>query len=42
VVDITVHFAARAIDAVRSTAAEEILPRYRSIATRLSTACAAR
>ncbi len=29
--DITVHFAARAIDAVRSTAAEEILPRYRSV-----------
>jgi myo-inositol-1(or 4)-monophosphatase len=31
VVDITVHFAARAIDAVRATAAEEILPRYRSV-----------
>lgn len=29
--DITVHFAARAIDAVRSVAAEEILPRYRSV-----------
>ena len=33
--DITVHFAARAIDAVRSIAIEEILPRYRSaVATR--------
>jgi myo-inositol-1(or 4)-monophosphatase len=31
-VEITVHFAARAIDAVRSIAAEEILPRYRSVA----------
>jgi myo-inositol-1(or 4)-monophosphatase len=30
-VDITVHFAARAIDAVRAVAAEEILPRYRSV-----------
>jgi myo-inositol-1(or 4)-monophosphatase len=30
-VDITVHFAARAIDAVRSVAAEEILPRFRSV-----------
>jgi myo-inositol-1(or 4)-monophosphatase len=30
-VDITVHFAARAIEAVRSVAAEEILPRYRSV-----------
>jgi myo-inositol-1(or 4)-monophosphatase len=30
-VDITVHFAARAIDAVRRVAAEEILPRYRSV-----------
>lgn len=29
--DITVHFAARAIDAVRCVAAEEILPRYRSV-----------
>ena len=29
--EITVHFAARAIDAVRSIAAEEILPRYRSV-----------
>jgi myo-inositol-1(or 4)-monophosphatase len=29
--DITVHFAARAIDAVRTVAAEEILPRYRSV-----------
>ena len=29
--DITVQFAARAIDAVRSVAAEEILPRYRSV-----------
>lgn len=29
--EITVHFAARAIDAVRSVAAEEILPRYRSV-----------
>jgi myo-inositol-1(or 4)-monophosphatase len=29
-VDITVRFAARAIDAVRSVAAEEILPRYRN------------
>lgn len=29
--DITVHFAARAIDAVRSVAIEEILPRYRSV-----------
>jgi myo-inositol-1(or 4)-monophosphatase len=31
-VEITVHFAARAIDAVRSVAVEEILPRYRSVA----------
>jgi len=31
-VEITVHFAARALDAVRSIAAEEILPRYRSVA----------
>lgn len=31
VVDITVHFAARAIDAVRAVAVEEILPRYRSV-----------
>ena len=30
--DISVHFAARAIDAVRSIAADEILPRYRSVA----------
>jgi myo-inositol-1(or 4)-monophosphatase len=30
-VEITVHFAARAIDAVRSIATEEILPRYRSV-----------
>lgn len=30
--EITVDFAARAIDAVRSIAAEEILPRYRSVA----------
>jgi myo-inositol-1(or 4)-monophosphatase len=30
-VDITVHFAARAIEAVRSVAVEEILPRYRSV-----------
>jgi myo-inositol-1(or 4)-monophosphatase len=30
-VDITVQFAARVIDAVRSIAAEEILPRYRSV-----------
>jgi myo-inositol-1(or 4)-monophosphatase len=30
-VDITVRFAARAIDAVRRVAAEEILPRYRSV-----------
>lgn len=29
--DITVHFAARAIDAVRSVAADEILPRYRNV-----------
>lgn len=29
--DITVHFAARVIDAVRSVAIEEILPRYRSV-----------
>ena len=29
--DITVHFAARAIDAVRRVAAEEILPRYGSV-----------
>lgn len=29
--DITVQFASRAIDAVRSVAAEEILPRYRSV-----------
>ncbi len=29
--DITVRFAARAIDAVRRVAAEEILPRYRSV-----------
>ena len=29
--EITVHFAARAIDAVRSIAAEEILSRYRSV-----------
>lgn len=29
--DITVHFAARAIDVVRRVAAEEILPRYRSV-----------
>lgn len=33
--DITVHFAARAIDAVRSVAAEEILPRYRSVGASL-------
>jgi fructose-1,6-bisphosphatase/inositol monophosphatase family enzyme len=30
-VDITVHFAARAVEAVRSVAVEEILPRYRSV-----------
>jgi len=30
-VDITVRFAARAIDAVRRVAAEEVLPRYRSV-----------
>jgi myo-inositol-1(or 4)-monophosphatase len=30
-VDITVHFAARVVDAVRSVAIEEILPRYRSV-----------
>jgi myo-inositol-1(or 4)-monophosphatase len=30
-VEITVQFAARAIDAVRSVAAEEILPRFRSV-----------
>jgi myo-inositol-1(or 4)-monophosphatase len=30
-VEITVHFAARALEAVRSVAAEEILPRYRSV-----------
>jgi myo-inositol-1(or 4)-monophosphatase len=30
-VDITVQFAARALDAVRSVAAEEILPRFRSV-----------
>jgi myo-inositol-1(or 4)-monophosphatase len=30
-VDITVHFAARAIEAVRDVAATEILPRYRSV-----------
>ncbi|HYC34844.1 MAG TPA: inositol monophosphatase [Usitatibacter sp.] len=30
--DITVHFAARAIEAVRRVAAEEILPRYRNLA----------
>ncbi len=29
--DITVHFAARAIDAVRDVAADEILPRYRNV-----------
>ncbi len=29
--DITVHFAARAIEAVRGVAVEEILPRYRSV-----------
>ena len=29
--DITVPFAARVIDAVRTVAAEEILPRYRSV-----------
>src|SRR6478609_2167629 len=29
--EITVRFAARAIDAVRQVAAEEILPRYRSV-----------
>jgi myo-inositol-1(or 4)-monophosphatase len=34
-VDITVRFAARAIDAVRSVAAEEILPRYRSASASL-------
>ena len=33
--DITVHFAARAIDAVRSVAIEEILPRYRSVSAHL-------
>jgi len=32
-VDITVLFAARVIDAVRAVAAEEILPRYRSVAS---------
>jgi myo-inositol-1(or 4)-monophosphatase len=31
-VDITVHFAARVIEAVRAVAAEEILPRYRTVA----------
>jgi myo-inositol-1(or 4)-monophosphatase len=30
-VDVTVRFAARAIDAVRRVAAEEVLPRYRSV-----------
>ena len=30
-VDITVHFAARAIEAVRAVAANEILPRFRSV-----------
>lgn len=30
-VDITVHFAARAIDTVRAVAAAEILPRYRNV-----------
>ena len=29
--DITVRFAARAIDAVRRVAAEEVLPRYRTV-----------
>jgi myo-inositol-1(or 4)-monophosphatase len=29
--DITVHFAARVLEAVRAVAAEEILPRYRSV-----------
>ena len=33
--DITVRFAARAIDAVRAVAAEEILPRYRNAAASL-------
>lgn len=33
--DITVHFAARAIEAVRSVALEEILPRYRSVTARI-------
>ena len=31
-VDITVHFAARVVEAVRAVAVEEILPRYRSVA----------
>jgi myo-inositol-1(or 4)-monophosphatase len=34
-VDISVRFAARAIDAVRSVAIEEILPRYRSVTAHL-------
>ncbi|MEP7262040.1 MAG: inositol monophosphatase family protein [Usitatibacter sp.] len=33
--DITVHFAARAIEAVRKVALEEILPRYRSVTARI-------
>jgi fructose-1,6-bisphosphatase/inositol monophosphatase family enzyme len=33
-VDVTVRFAARAIDAVRRVAAEEVLPRYRSVGSR--------
>ena len=32
--DITVHFAARAVEAVRSVAVDEILPRYRSVGFR--------
>jgi len=34
-VDITVHFATRAIEAVRNVALEEILPRYRAVAASL-------
>ncbi len=33
--DITVHFATRAIEAVRCVALEEILPRYRSVSARI-------
>lgn len=33
--DITVHFAARAIEAVRTVALEEILPRYRNVTARI-------